>query len=180
MKLIQHIITVLIAGVSLLANTCWAEPSLSSLMTSFPKEPECSGRTFMGAKFSIMIRPSTSQKYRVGSGETIDLCLSKRYPFQLNNRPAGTPFYEFHGTGPLDFDGGPNGSFELRLGQSTALLRDLGSLTITFPGGGTRTLRLPNSLTISDNGLFIHGELEGGQTVITILIRHCQPEGCFP
>lgn len=172
------------------------EPSLTSVMESFVKEPGCIGREFMGVRIALIasprsgnFRPISGDFRAMSSGAVLDMCLARRQLLGLffpqgNARDA--TYLEFKGSGQLTISdtGRPEertADFELTLGQPERGERrtgrpDLGTLVINFRTG-RKQFSLPDSLTIAapQNGLarFIYGEIDGGKAVISIVIESC-------
>jgi len=140
---------------------------------------------------SIALKKPNSTHFSSGTGDCLDASFAKREPFNAPvgpagqtgvNRPTGPAYYEFSGKGRLDWHGeSSSNDFELTLAQnSLGVGRPLGTLKITFGDGKgeTKTFTLPDSLIISENRRFIHGELDDGNAVITLSISRCGTEGC--
>lgn len=165
-----------------------AQPAtLHSVMSSYSKAPDCSDDRsiprWMGVSLTVVM-PNAGTGYEIGRGEAIDRCLAQKTSFKRNRRPTGPTHYEFEASGHLDFDGGPDATFTLTLGESLVRLRgsgpSVGRLVITSADGREKILSLADDIHVSSNGRLIQGTLESGNTAVLIVIRTCTLESCSP
>ena len=154
------------------------EPSLTSVMESFVKEPGCIGDEFMGVRIALIAsprsgdsRPRSGDFRAMSSGAVLDMCLARRqFLFSAQGRPRNATYLEFKGSGQFtisdtDRPEDRTADFELTLGQpdisgfdevipgTNLTVRrterlNLGTLVINFRNG-RKQFSLPDSLTIA-------------------------------